>query len=163
MDNITINLEDIETKDACNLIDELSEQLKIITGNDGRSSFSKNGIAAFAVARDMEGQPLGCGALREISRDVAEVKRMFVRKKHAGVGSKILLFLEDEAKRLNYTKIVIETRVINTNAVNFYKRNGYEVIENYGIYKDKPEAICFEKKIKDVEIYENWDYEALQG
>lgn len=163
MEYITINIEDVETKDACILIDELSEELKGITGNDGRASFSKEGICAFAIARDVEGEALGCGALRKFSKDVAEIKRMYVRKKHAGVGSKVLCFLEKEAKRLNYSKIVIETRVVNINAVNFYRKNGYKVTENYGIYVGRSEAICFEKMIKTESNYEEWNFEALQG
>lgn len=151
MEKIIINVENIASVDANILINELSEELKIITGNDGRGSFNTKDVlnerSVFVIARDSQGEAVGCAALRNISNDVAEVKRMYARKKSLGIGSSILAFLEDRAKELCYKKILIATRAVNINAVNFYKKNGYKVIDNYGIYINMPETVCFEKYI----------------
>lgn len=53
----------------------------------------------------------------------------------------------DAEELINYSKVILETRVINKNAVNFYKKNQYKVIKNYGKYTNNDEAICFEKEI----------------
>lgn len=151
MEKIIINVENIASVDANILINELSEELKMITGNDGRGSFNTKDVlnerSVFVIARDSQGEPLGCAALRNISNDVAEVKRMYARKKSLGIGSSILAFLEDRAKELGYKKILIATRAVNINAVNFYKKNGYKIIDNYGTYVNMPESVCFEKYI----------------
>lgn len=151
MEKIVINAENIASVDANILINELSDELKVITGSDGRAHFNTKDIlderAVFAIARDSEGEPVGCGALRNISNDVAEIKRMYARKKHAGIGSSILSFLEGRAKELDYKKVLISAKRVNTKAVNFYKSNGYVVIDNYGVYATMPESICFEKCI----------------
>ena len=151
MEKIIINVENIASVDANILINELSEELKIITGNDGRGSFNTKDVlnerSVFVIARDSQGEAVGCAALRNISNDVAEVKRMYARKKSLGIGSSILAFLEDRAKELGYKKILIATRAVNINAVNFYKKNGYKIIDNYGTYINMPESVCFEKYI----------------
>ena len=148
---ITISEEDINNAESSNLINELSEQLRSITGNDGKSSFKKedmsNERSIFVVARDLNGEALGCGALRYYTNETAEIKRMYVRKKSSGIGSKILNFLEIKAKEFKYKKIILETRVINKRAVNFYKQNGYNTTDNYGKYVGRTEAVCFDKNI----------------
>jgi ribosomal protein S18 acetylase RimI-like enzyme len=43
---------------------------------------------------------------------------------------------------------VLETRKVNKKAVAFYLAKGYKVIENFGKYRGREEAVCFEKRIK---------------
>jgi len=59
----------------------------------------------------------------------------------------ILSFLEEKAKIIGYTNLILETRRKNDEAVSFYQKQGYKVISNYGKYKDRPEAICFGKSL----------------
>ena len=127
---------------------ELSELLKEITGESGESSFNLEDLmnyrSLFAIAR-YHGEPIGCGVLRPINETTAELKRMYSRKNGIGVGSKILTYLEKEAKNLKYSIIRLETRLINEKAIQFYKGKGYYLIPNYGRYIGRKDAICFEK------------------
>ena len=92
----------------------------------------------------LEGEvAVGCGAFRELSDDTAEIKRMYAKKKSGGVGGRILVFLEEQAKELGYSRFVLETRKCNEKAVSFYQRHGYRVIRNYGKYAQRQEAVCF--------------------
>jgi GNAT superfamily N-acetyltransferase len=144
-----IEKENINSKDANELIEELSDELYRMTGSNGRGSFDNSDIdnprAIFVIAREDNGMAVGCGAFREVTGEIAELKRMYVRRKSHGIGSKILAHLEDCAIEYGYNRVVLETRKCNTKAVNFYTKNGYQVINNYGKYIDRPEAICFEK------------------
>lgn len=137
--------------DAILLIEELSKTLETITGDSGKNSFDPKDVCVprslFVIAYDENGEPLGCGAIRPIDKNIAEVKRMFAKTKTKGVGTKILLYLESEALKLGYSTLWLETRVINKAAVSFYKKRGYIQISNYGKYIDNPNAICFEKKL----------------
>ncbi|BCZ48881.1 N-acetyltransferase [Clostridium gelidum] len=139
------------TQDAIDLMKKLSENLKLITGDSGKNSFNSNDVCVprslFVVAYNEYGEAIGCGAIRPINQDVAEVKRMFAKTKAIGVGSEILHHLENQAQKLGYSAIWLETRLINKRAVSFYEKKGYHRISNYGKYVNKPEAVCFEKNI----------------
>ena len=134
--------------DAVALQDELSDYLERLTGSSGRASFDPVTMmdprAAFAIAF-AAGRAIGCGALRPIGTGVAEIKRMYVRPSHPGAGGTILHWLEQEAVRLGYTEIWLETRRVNERAVRFYRRHLYREIEPFGAYRDRPEAICMGK------------------
>lgn len=148
MVTLSIAKENINSKEANDLIEELSFELTKITGNSGKSSFENSDLynprSIFVIARE-NGNTVGCGAFREISNEIAEIKRMYARKKSCGIGNKILSYLEEQAKEFGYNKIILETRKCNEKAVNFYLENGYKIISNYGKYETMEDAICFEK------------------
>lgn len=148
---INVAVADPETADATLLLEELSDQLSLITGSSGKASFDVHDVrgerARFVVARDGDGNPVGCGALRPMDDDVAEVKRMYSRRSAPGIGAAVLAFLEAEAAQLGYRALRLETRAVNTRAVDFYQRSGYGRIANFGKYAGRPEAVCFEKML----------------
>ncbi|MBZ0310953.1 MULTISPECIES: GNAT family N-acetyltransferase [Clostridium] len=139
------------TQDAISLMEQLSNSLEVITGDSGKNSFNSNDVCVprslFVVAYNEDGEAIGCGAIRPINEDVAEVKRMFAKTKAIGVGSEILHYLENYAQKLGYSALWLETRLINKRAVSFYEKKGYHRISNYGKYVNKSEAVCFEKNI----------------
>ena len=150
---VIVAVEDPQTPDAILLLDELSDQLRLITGSSGKASFDVNDVrgerARFVIGRDSTGRPVGCGALRpmEGSGNMAELKRMYSRRTMAGIGAALLAYLEAQAQQLGYAALRLETRAVNTRAVAFYARRGYTRIANFGRYVDRPEAVCFEKKL----------------
>lgn len=141
------------SKDAIILIEELSKTLEKITGDNGKNSFNHKDVCVprslFVVAYDHEEKAVGCGAFRPINEEVAEVKRMFSKEESTGVGGEILSYLEKEAYNMGYSKIWLETRIVNERAVAFYKKRGYNQIANYGKYIGNEKAICFEKILKN--------------
>lgn len=148
---LTITNEDPESPAAAQLIDALSETLAKITGDSGKSSFDPDDIRGtrgrFVIARTTIGFPVGCGAFRPIDESIAEVKRMYAIPGTLGVGSAVLAHLEKEARILGYSQLWLETRIINHRAVSFYEKKGYCRIPNFGKYVDRPEAVCFAKKL----------------
>ncbi|KQV80458.1 acetyltransferase [Massilia sp. Root351] len=137
--------------DALLLVAELSAVLAAITGDSGQSSFDVDDVrgprACFALARSVQGTALGCGAFRPLEQGIAEVKRMYARPGHGGVGSAVLAYLEKQAAALGYQALRLSTRRVNTRAVAFYEARGYRVISNFGRYAAKPESVCFEKQL----------------
>jgi GNAT superfamily N-acetyltransferase len=140
-----------DSPEAVTLMRELSETLLSVTGRSGEASFRPEDMDAprnvFAVAY-LGGAPAGCGAIRELSPDICELKRMYARDKGQGVGRALLHFLEREAARLNYARIILETGTVNVGAVRFYLANGYTVIENFGKYVGRDDSVCFCKPSK---------------
>jgi putative acetyltransferase len=105
--------------------------------------------AAFLVAR-VEGQAVGCGALRGLESGVAEVKRMFVvpDARGRGVGRKILEQLESVAGELGYKAMRLETGLKQPEAIALYESTGYLRVPCYGQYFDNPLSVCFEKRLQ---------------
>ena len=149
---ITVSAEDPAGADALSLVAELSAVLAAITGDSGQASFDVSDVqgprACFALARDAHGRALGCGALRPIDADVAEIKRMFARPGTRGVGSAVLRHLEAEAARLDYVTLRLSTRLVNTCAMAFYERHGWRRIPGYGRYAGNDVSACFEKVLR---------------
>lgn len=145
-----IEIEDPSSKDATLLMQELSLILKGITGSSGAASFNIDDLkyekSCFLIARDEAGKAIACGSIRAMEDHVAEIKRMYTRV--PGVGAQVLKELEKKATGFGYTLLKLETRKVNTKAVNFYLRNGYAVIDNYGKYIGNDKAVCFGKNIK---------------
>jgi GNAT superfamily N-acetyltransferase len=139
-------------KNVIPLLEDLSNNLGVRFGNDGKDSFQEwqndNPKYLFAMACE-NSEIIGCGAFRPISENVAELKRMYSKYKRKGIGMRILTFLEAKAKEENYTEIWLETRKKNSEACHFYLNNGYKQIDNYGKYINNTEAICFGKKLNN--------------
>ena len=148
---IVVEAEDPSGSDAQSLMNELSTTLALITGDSGKASFdvtdARGEFARFAIARDRMGIAVGCGAFRPLQDGVAEIKRMYARPDHADVGRAVLAFLEDEARRIGYRELWLETRLVNARAVRFYEKHGYRRRENFGKYVGNPQAVCFEKTL----------------
>jgi ribosomal protein S18 acetylase RimI-like enzyme len=139
---------DPDSPDARVLLAELGAALADITGSDGSASFDAADVrgprACFLVARAADGSLAGCGALRPLTDDVAELKRMYARP-GSGAGADLLAALERQALAFGYRDVWLETRRVNLRAVAFYQKHGYRVIANFGKYVGRPEAICLGK------------------
>ena len=139
---------DPDCDEARALIAELDAALAAICGDSGAKSFDTDDVrgprSVFLLARDVAGVAVGCGALRPIEGDVAEVKRMYARP-GSGAGVQLLGELERRALQFGYRAIWLETRRVNARAVAFYDKHGYRVIPNYGKYVGRDDAICLGK------------------
>jgi GNAT superfamily N-acetyltransferase len=134
--------------EAQQLIEELSGVLHGMTGDTGKSSFAEDRFNpdrdVFVVAF-LEDTPVGCGAFRAHGDRTCEIKRMYARVR--GVGTGILQHLEDTASVFGYVQAVLSTRRVNTRAVAFYQRHGYQEIAPYGKYRLSPVSICLGKTL----------------
>jgi putative acetyltransferase len=93
--------------------------------------------------------PVGCGCFKAFTENAAEIKRMFVTplKRGTGIASFILKELENWAKELGYTEVVLETGNKQHEAIRFYQREGYTVTGNYGQYIGMETSICMKRHL----------------
>lgn len=93
--------------------------------------------------------PVACGGYRQYEDDVAEVKRVFVRKAYRGQGisRRLMELLEARTREQGYTALILETNGLLVPAMKLYESLGYMVIPNYGPYKDMPESVCMRKEL----------------
>jgi GNAT superfamily N-acetyltransferase len=107
-------------------------------------------VAVFLVARDADGNALGCGALLEPhTPGVAELKRMFTRPqaRGQGVARALLERLEDEARARGIEVLQLETGSMQPEAQRLYESSGYEPIPPFGPYTQEPLSRCYERRI----------------
>ena len=79
---------------------------------------------------ELEGEVVAMGALRRISLDAAEVKRMRVRPglQGRGFGQAMLDSLHRRAARIGYTTLHLDTTVQQRAARGLYLKNGYREV-----------------------------------
>ena len=99
-------------------------------------------VSVVLVARDEDGAPLGCGALRGLGDGGAEVKRMFVvpAARGRGVSKAVLGALENAARERGWTTLRLETGPRQPEAIGLYSGAGYLPIEAFGAYVGDPDA-----------------------
>lgn len=154
---IEVAIADPASPDGMCLLAALSRSLQRITGSSGVASFQLSDIqlqgACFAIARQPDGTPVGCGALRPLQPGVVDLKRMFAVLGSKGVGSAVLAFLESKASEFGYGQVWLETRKFNQRAIAFYERHGYGPIATFGRYVGRPEAVCLGKQLPSVPVF----------
>ena len=106
-------------------------------------------VTVFLVARDESGTAVGCGGLRLLGPGSGEVKRMYVEPsvRGSGVAAALLRALEEHARGLGITRLLLETGTAQPDAIRFYQREGYEPIEAYGPYAGEPLSRCFARDL----------------
>src|SRR3954471_24745984 len=102
---------------------------------------------SFLVVYD-DGEPIACGGLRALPDGAAEVKRMYVvpDARGRGVGAELLARLEDEARRLGYRRVRLDTAAKLTEAQALYRNAGYTEIPDYN--GNPAAAHWFEKELE---------------
>ena len=149
---LVIRRADISQSDAQSLIAALNAELSARYPEPGATHFRLDadevaeGRGAFLVAF-MATRPVGCGAVRRIDSSMAEIKRMYVVPGARGksIGRRILFALEDEARNLGATRLVLETGGRQPEALALYARAGFVRIPAFGEYVGSPLSICMEK------------------
>ena len=152
---IEVRREPLDAPVAQTLISRLNAELAAAYPEEGANHFRLDaGETAvgrggfFVLYRD--GQALGCGAVRRLDATTAELKRMFVapEERGKGLGQALLERLEEEARALGSTRLVLETGTRQRQAVALYEAAGFRQIPLYGEYHNSPEtSLCLGKDL----------------
>ena len=75
----------------------------------------------------LNGEPVGCGGLKPISKEAAYLKRMWIAPRARGLGlaRRLLSALEDEARAMGYSIVRLETNKSLIEAQQLYRSAGY--------------------------------------
>ena len=138
-------------EDFLGLVQLLDEELALRDGAEHGfyAQFNKPvGLSGVVVAY-LGGEAAGCGAFKQYEDGVAEIKRMFTRAEARGkrIGACVLKELEAWAAEAGFRECVLETGLKQPEAIALYKREGYEVIPNYGQYAGVENSVCMRKVI----------------
>jgi len=150
--NFIIKRTDSDNPDFIKLVKYLDADLAEKDGSDHAfySQYNKIDKIKYAVVLYKNDIAIGCGAMKEFAENTMEVKRMYTvtESRGKGIATNILRELENWAAELSYKKCVLETGKRQPEAIALYKKNGYEIISNYGQYVGIENSVCFEKALK---------------
>lgn len=113
------------------------------------AQFNKIDKINHAVLAYLDGTPVGCGAFKEFTTELVEIKRMFVQptNRGQGVAPAVLAELERWAQEMGYAGCVLETGKKQPEAIRLYQKSGYALILNYGQYVGVENSVCMQKAL----------------
>jgi len=113
-----------------------------VTERDALLLVPPTGVFVVALS---DGEPVACGGLLALAPRVGELKRMWVHDewRGAGLGSRLLRHLEDQARELGHDTVRLDTNAALPEAIGMYQRAGYRAIDRYN---DNPWATHFFEK-----------------
>lgn len=134
------------------LIRALDRDLRASNGDEAQDFLDQFNIITdidTVVLVYAEDRAVACGCFKPFDDRSVEIKRMFVQPEYRGKGlaAALLTELEQWAKELGSTRVVLETGSRLESAVRLYTRQGYERVPNWGQYIGIPESICMGKEL----------------
>lgn len=140
-----------DNQEFIELVKQLDADLAVRDGDEYLfyAQFNKVDKIKYAVVAYEEDIAVSCGAIKEYSPAVMEVKRMYTKPDNRGKGLavKVLAQLEIWATELACKKCILETGKNQSEAIRLYKKCGYTIIPNYGQYAGIDNSVCFEKTL----------------
>lgn len=154
--SVVIRAEQLSSAVASALIERLNAELSGRYPEVGATHFRLDseevapGVGAFVVAYAGDA-PVGCGAVRGLDANTAELKRMYVvpEARRLGVGRALLAALEERARALGRTRLVLETGVRQPEALALYRRAGFVETAPFGEYLESSLSVCMEKALAE--------------
>lgn len=148
-----IQLEPANQPDVIALIDALDAYQKPLYPPESHHGIDITALSQpnvlFAVARDVEqGQAVACGAV-VVADGWGEVKRMFVRPEQRGRGlaRRLIVFLEDQARAQGCEWLMLETGVLQLEAIALYERAGFTRRGPFADYPNDPLSVFMQKAL----------------
>lgn len=97
-----------------------------------------------------EGQPIACGAIRELDESCAEVTHVYVKPEHRknGLGRKVLETLELQALWQGYMSTALVAGLGMKEATRLFRTFGYEAAYPWKPWAGEKTCVCM---LKDIE------------
>jgi putative acetyltransferase len=148
----SVSVESPFSADAAALLEELDHDLQERYPRHaihGVELAKLDGGQGFFVVARLDGQAVGCGAVRVLEPGLGEVKRMFVRPeaRRRGVALAVLDKLEAKAREMGIRTLCLETGRRQPEAIALYERQGYRRTPCFGEYVSDPFSVCYEKTL----------------
>ena len=156
MSEIVLTLDDPFRPEALALADEFWKLLGELYGDEGENQLfpsELSGVGCAFILVWQEGKAVGCGAVRPLSDDLSgetgELKRIFVTAsaRRQGISRLLMARLQEEARRLGYKRLCLETGTPQFEAMALYESDGWHSIPTYGEYAGDPLSVCYGKAL----------------
>jgi N-acetylglutamate synthase-like GNAT family acetyltransferase len=110
---------------------------------DIEALYSKPGKAKLVAVDESDGTVMGCVALRMLSLDVAEMKRLYVAPAYRGrgIGRNLVEAILAKAREIGFQRMVLDTSFAMKAAISLYLGLGFTPIEPYNA-QDTATVLC---------------------
>jgi putative acetyltransferase len=149
---VTISQESPRQPEVVLLVEELDAYLSALYPPESNHLLDIESLAQpdirFLVAR-LDGQVMGCVALRVDPAGWGEVKRLYVppRARGLGIGRRLLAALEAQARREGLTLLRLETGIHQPEALGLFRAAGFVEIPAFAPYAPDPLSVFMEKRL----------------
>jgi GNAT superfamily N-acetyltransferase len=142
---------DSGNSDFQSLVALLDADLAIRDGEEHSfyAQYNKTDKIKYVILVYLNDTAIACGAIREWSIGVMEIKRMYVLPdfRRQGFAQEVVKNLELWAKELGYENCILETGKNQPEAIRLYQKIGFEITPNYGQYVNVANSVCMQKKV----------------
>ncbi|TDC53543.1 GNAT family N-acetyltransferase [Jiangella ureilytica] len=143
-----IAVDDLRGPEIAAFLDEHVREMLSITPPESKHALDLDGLrqpeVTFWAVRD-GGSVVGCGAIKRLDRQHAEVKSMrtAVARKRSGIASLLLGHIIDEARAMGYTRLSLETGSDDffAPARRLYEKFGFGYCEPFADYRPDPLSV----------------------
>lgn len=150
MDDVQIAVEPATSEEAAELLrerDAYFADLYVLEDRNARPvDLAQDALVFLTVRR--AGRLAGCGALVQ-GPEFGELKRFFLRAEFRGqgLGRRLVQAVEAEARRRGLSRLMLETGVIQPDAIALYRGQGFVERGPFGSYVQDPLSVFMEKSI----------------
>ena len=154
-ETIVVAIDDLSGPEVAGFLEEHIAEMRSVTPPESKHALDLDGLRkpeiTFWSAYDGGGTLVGCGAIKALDAEAAEIKSMRVAPSHRrhGVGSVILCHLLAEAKRQGFTRVSLETGSIEffEPARRLYLAHGFEYCGPFGSYKSDHNSVFMTRSL----------------
>ncbi|MGH6610009.1 MAG: GNAT family N-acetyltransferase [Burkholderiaceae bacterium] len=152
---LQIRVDDLQGVEIIGLLQEHLDSMRSISPPESCHALDLAGLRAPEITfwSVWDGFELaGCGALKELDTQHAEVKSMRTARSHLrkGVASQLLRHIMAEARRRGYQRLSLETGSMDhfNPARRLYSAFGFTVCAPFGTYVEDPYSVFMTKELR---------------
>ncbi|MBD0267136.1 MAG: GNAT family N-acetyltransferase [Cyanobacteria bacterium Co-bin8] len=149
-----IKIDDLCSSEIAEFLEEHIRDMKSVSPPESKHALDLEGLKkpeiTFWTVWD-NGRLIGCGAIKELDADHAEIKSMRtdVSYRGKGVASRLLQHILEEAKLRGYRRISLETGSMSffAPARNLYTKYGFKNCGPFSTYKEDPNSVFMTREL----------------
>lgn len=145
---MNIVIDDLSGPQIAEFLQEHVQEMRSITPLESKHALDLDGLRKPEITfwSVMDGDVLvGCGAIKRLDADHAEVKSMRTapRRKRSGIASLLLEHIVAEAKRMGFSRLSLETGAAEffLPARKLYEKLGFDYCEPFADYRYDPHSV----------------------
>lgn len=151
---LKIKIDDLTGLEIAEFLEEHITEMKMVSPPESKHALDLEGLKkpeiTFWTVWD-EGTLIGCGAIKELDSEHAEVKSMRTSSSYRGKGiaSKLLQHILGEAKQRGYRRLSLETGSMPffKPARTLYEKFGFKYCSPFSAYTEDPNSVFMTKDL----------------
>jgi putative acetyltransferase len=151
---LRIVVDDLSSPQVAAFLEEHIQEMRSITPLESKHALDLDGLRKPEITfwSVMDGNTLvGCGAIKRLDADHAEVKSMRTAstRRRSGVASLLLAYLIAEARRMGFTRLSLETGAAEffQPARKLYEKFGFDYCEPFADYQPSPHNLFMTRSL----------------